>query len=131
MQSLNALWVFQEQFKELVLMSEDSLAVILPGCDFCCTNSGRAGAAAAAGGSRLLAKKYCIQRAGLQTDTCGIIPFGHVHHVQTQGLKWDISGPMRMGGLVSSSNHMVSETVSIETSGDLIWTASVSRPPAL
>jgi len=112
MQSLNALWVYQSKFDQLVLLSEDSLALLLPGP--------RPGAAHTA------QRRYCVQRAAMQTDTCGLIAMGNVAHVRTHGLEWECDGPMGMGGLVSSSNCMSGDSVTVCTSGDLLWTASVS-----
>lgn len=110
MQSLNALWTFHHKFDQLVLLSEASLTVLLP---------------APRGAEPPPLATYHIQRAPIQTDTCGLIPMGKVQQVHTEGLRWECDGCMAMGGLVSSSNEMTGSSVQVQTSGDLLWTASV------
>jgi thiamine pyrophosphokinase len=57
--------------------------------------------------------------------TCGLIPLGgSVESVTTRGFKWDLNDQRtEFGGLVSTSNHMESADVEIETSGTLLFTA--------
>ncbi len=37
---------------------------------------------------------------------------------------------MRVGGLVSTSNIMDSDTITVETDVDLVWTTQLHDPPA-
>lgn len=59
--------------------------------------------------------------------TCGLIPLnGLVESVTTTGLKWNLQDQSTsFGGLVSTSNHVVDEQVTVEASGSLIFTAEV------
>ena len=42
-------------------------------------------------------------------------------------LKWDLDGqrPLEFGSLISSSNELVDERVTIETSAPLLWTTGL------
>lgn len=60
-------------------------------------------------------------------DVCGLLPFGQLTHVQTEGLKWNIdkSQELTFGKLVSSSNTYESSTTSyvdVYTDNNIIWT---------
>ena len=59
--------------------------------------------------------------------TCGLIPLaGPCKSITTHGFKWNLSNQAtEFGGLVSTSNHMVGDSVSIESSTPLIFTAEV------
>ena len=60
--------------------------------------------------------------------TCGLIPImGRCDNVVTTGLKWNLDGnmPLEFGGLVSSSNHVTDEVVTIETSSPLLFTTEM------
>ena len=58
--------------------------------------------------------------------TCGLIPImGRCDNVVTAGLKWNLNGPLEFGSLVSSSNHVTDEVVSIETSSPLLFTTEM------
>ena len=61
--------------------------------------------------------------------TCGLIPVGSkCDTVVTTGFKWDLDGtiPLEFGGLVSTSNHVAEEVVTVEASHPLIFTAEVT-----
>lgn len=61
--------------------------------------------------------------------TCGLIPIGcKCDKIVTTGFKWDLDGtmPMEFGGLVSTSNHVSEEVVTVEASHALIFTAEVA-----
>mmetsp|Transcript_9930 Transcript_9930/g.18513 ORF Transcript_9930/g.18513 Transcript_9930/m.18513 type:complete len:188 (+) Transcript_9930:278-841(+) len=60
--------------------------------------------------------------------TCGLIPLGNrCDNVYTSGLKWNLDGdvPLEFGGLVSSSNCVMEEVVTIESSSPLIFTTEM------
>jgi len=52
---------------------------------------------------------------------------GRCESVVTTGLKWNLDGnmPLEFGGLVSSSNHVTDEVVTIETSSPLLFTTEM------
>mmetsp|Transcript_2333 Transcript_2333/g.5399 ORF Transcript_2333/g.5399 Transcript_2333/m.5399 type:complete len:422 (-) Transcript_2333:986-2251(-) len=60
--------------------------------------------------------------------TCGLIPIGgRCDDVRTTGLQWNLEGdvPLEFGGLVSSSNRVVEEVVTVKTSSPLLFTAEM------
>eukprot|EP00580_Thalassiosira_gravida_P012365 CAMPEP_0201650564 /NCGR_PEP_ID=MMETSP0493-20130528/41438_1 /ASSEMBLY_ACC=CAM_ASM_000838 /TAXON_ID=420259 /ORGANISM="Thalassiosira gravida, Strain GMp14c1" /LENGTH=101 /DNA_ID=CAMNT_0048126705 /DNA_START=1 /DNA_END=306 /DNA_ORIENTATION=+ len=60
--------------------------------------------------------------------TCGLIPIGgRCDDVRTTGLQWNLEGdvPLEFGGLVSSSNRVVEEVVTVKTSTPLLFTAEM------
>ena len=72
-------------------------------------------------------KEQTCQVVG-EGPTCGLIPImGRCDNVVTTGLKWNLDGnmPLEFGGLVSSSNHVTDEVVTIETSSPLLFTTEM------
>mmetsp|Transcript_34252 Transcript_34252/g.81948 ORF Transcript_34252/g.81948 Transcript_34252/m.81948 type:complete len:358 (+) Transcript_34252:186-1259(+) len=61
--------------------------------------------------------------------TCGLVPiFGRCETVTTSGLKWNLDGDTsEFGGLVSTSNRVMDEVVSVGSSHPLIFTAEIVR----
>jgi thiamine pyrophosphokinase len=60
--------------------------------------------------------------------TCGLIPImGRCEKVITTGLQWNLNGdvPLEFGGLVSSSNRIVNDLVTIETSSPMLFTTEI------
>lgn len=60
--------------------------------------------------------------------TCGLIPImGKCEKVVTTGLKWNLEGdtPIEFGGLVSSSNRVMDEVVTVETSSPMLFTSEM------
>ena len=60
--------------------------------------------------------------------TCGLIPImGRCEKVMTTGLQWNLNGdvPLEFGGLVSSSNRIVDDVVTIETSSPMLFTTEI------
>lgn len=59
--------------------------------------------------------------------TCGLIPIqGRCDKVITTGLKWNLGDqPMEFGGLVSSSNRVMNEVVTVETSSPMLFTTEM------
>lgn len=60
---------------------------------------------------------------------CGLVPLGApCAHAATRGLRWDVAGPLRYGGLVSSSNQMCAREVRVAVSSTVLWTFDLARP---
>lgn len=60
--------------------------------------------------------------------TCGLIPMGSkCESIKTTGLKWDLNGdiPLEFGGLVSTSNRLMEEVITVQTSHPIVFTAEV------
>jgi len=60
--------------------------------------------------------------------TCGLIPLGcRCESVRTTGLKWNLDGttPLEFGGLVSTSNRIVDDVVTVQSSHPLVFTAEI------
>ena len=60
--------------------------------------------------------------------TCGLIPImGRCEKVITTGLQWNLNGdvPLEFGGLVSSSNRLINDLVTIETSSPILFTTEI------
>ncbi|KAK9070071.1 hypothetical protein SSX86_010470 [Deinandra increscens subsp. villosa] len=60
---------------------------------------------------------------------CGLIPIGAPSGSSTTtGLQWNLDNTeMRFGGLVSTSNIAVGETVTVRSDSDLLWTISLKK----
>lgn len=58
---------------------------------------------------------------------CGLIPVGMPScHSTTSGLKWNLTNTeMKFGGLVSTSNMITEDTVTVQSDSDLLWTVSI------
>jgi len=64
--------------------------------------------------------------------TIGLFPVDGKCTVRTNGLKWNIDGPMQFSeGLISSSNEKVSDEVEIITDGTLLFTVELVEPPSV
>ncbi|KAI8992495.1 thiamine pyrophosphokinase [Pilobolus umbonatus] len=62
----------------------------------------------------------------LEGPTCGIMPIGSPATLTTHGLKWDMDHlRCYFGGMVSTSNAVDSDTVSIMTDAPVIWTIEI------
>ncbi|XP_042483668.1 thiamine pyrophosphokinase 1-like [Macadamia integrifolia] len=61
---------------------------------------------------------------------CGLIPVGvSSAKATTTGLKWDLNDTeMRFGGLISTSNIVQSENITVQSDSDLLWTISIKKP---
>ncbi|CDW53459.1 thiamin pyrophosphokinase 1 [Trichuris trichiura] len=64
----------------------------------------------------------------LTTGKCGLIPVGRpVKQVFTSGLRWDLNGhQLAFGELVSSSNEVVGNQVTVNTSDTLLFTLELN-----
>ncbi|KAJ0699313.1 putative thiamine diphosphokinase [Helianthus annuus] len=60
---------------------------------------------------------------------CGLIPIGTPSGSSTTtGLEWNLDNmEMRFGGLVSTSNIVKGETVTVRSDSDLLWTISLKK----
>lgn len=107
MSNLNMLYRWQS-FGQMIMMSEDCLALLLP-----------------PGEHRI------VPNPEFESSTCGLIPIGAPSaEVHTSGLKWNLDGTeLAFGGVVSSSNEVVADEVSVRTSGPLVWTTVLHDTP--
>jgi thiamine pyrophosphokinase len=106
MNSLNALAenIEHGRFRRLVLLSKgNSIELLGPG--------------------RHIIHCHAILEAA-KDAYCGLIPLmGPVRTVTSTGLKWNLdASPMRLGGLISTSNRITNGTVTVNTSEPIIWT---------
>lgn len=105
---VNSMMIAKDYFDDLVLVGpKGTLRVLKPGmntiirCDSFCNQDGH---------------------------TCGLIPVGGFEctHVSTTGLKWNLhDSSMQFGYLVSSSNCMTDNSVTVDCPYPLIWTLSI------
>lgn len=60
---------------------------------------------------------------------CGLLPMGMpAFHTTTSGLKWNLNDTeMKFGGLLSTSNLVAGDIVSVRSDADLIWTISIKK----
>ncbi|MCD9639951.1 cAMP-dependent protein kinase subunit [Datura stramonium] len=60
---------------------------------------------------------------------CGLIPIGTVaRRTTTTGLRWNLDNTeMRFGGLVSTSNIVKENIVTVQSDSDLLWTISIKK----
>lgn len=60
---------------------------------------------------------------GLITRNIGVLPCYGPATISTQGMEWDIHDwPTEMGGQVSTSNHIVSDRITVTTNNDVLLT---------
>ncbi|KAK3041501.1 hypothetical protein RJ639_000478, partial [Escallonia herrerae] len=60
---------------------------------------------------------------------CGLVPIGTPSgSTTTTGLQWDLTDTeMRFGGLISTSNIVKEERVTVRSDSDLLWTISIKK----
>ena len=64
---------------------------------------------------------------GLLTENVGIIPIGRPSKITTRGLEWDVTDwQTEFGGQVSTSNHIKSATVEVETTESVLFTVELA-----
>uniref|UniRef100_A0A7N0TB99 Thiamine pyrophosphokinase n=1 Tax=Kalanchoe fedtschenkoi TaxID=63787 RepID=A0A7N0TB99_KALFE len=104
--NINVLYRFPNL--KIVLLSDDSLIYLLP-------------------------KRYHHEihiMPSIEGPHCGLIPVGMpAGSTTTTGLKWNLTDTeMRFGGLVSTSNLVNAEKLTVKSDTDLLWTISIKKP---
>ncbi|KAI4301398.1 hypothetical protein L6164_034681 [Bauhinia variegata] len=104
--NINVLCRFSDT--RIILLSDDCLIHLLP---------------------RNYRHEICIQ-SSVEGPHCGLIPIGMPSgSTTTTGLQWDLNETeMRFGGLVSTSNIVKGEIVTVQSDSDLLWTISIKKP---
>ncbi|MBA0845983.1 hypothetical protein Goarm_022726 [Gossypium armourianum] len=105
MGNLNVICRFS--YMRIVLLSNDSLIHLLP-------------------------RTYCHEihiQTSVEGPHCGLIPIGTPSKSSTTtGLQWDLNNTaMEFGGLVSTSNIVKEEKVTVQSDCDLLWTISIKK----
>ncbi|PIN11317.1 Thiamine pyrophosphokinase [Handroanthus impetiginosus] len=60
---------------------------------------------------------------------CGLIPIGGPSKSTTTGLQWNLDDTeMNFGGLISTSNIVKEEVVTVRSNSNLLWTISIKKP---
>ena len=60
---------------------------------------------------------------GFITSNIGILPIYGPAHITTKGLEWDVEDwPTQMGGQISTSNHIVRDTITVATDVEVFFT---------
>ncbi|PSS06223.1 Thiamine pyrophosphokinase [Actinidia chinensis var. chinensis] len=69
-------------------------------------------------------------QSSVEGPHCGLIPIGMPsERTTTTGLKWNLSDTgMRFGGLISTSNIVIEERITVQSDSDLLWTISIKTP---
>ncbi|KAL9385000.1 hypothetical protein Peur_022010 [Populus x canadensis] len=101
--NMNLLYRFSTM--RLILLSDDCLIYLLP--------------------STHLHEIYI--QSSVEGPHCGLIPIGMPSvSTTTTGLQWDLNNTeMRFGGVVSTSNLVRGEKITVQSSSDLLWTISI------
>lgn len=74
----------------------------------------------------LLPGKHNIQCAQIQGEICGLLPLYGDATVSTSGLKWNLDNQaLKFGGLVSSSNELVSYNIDIQTDNLIVFHTTI------
>ncbi|MED6155507.1 cAMP-dependent protein kinase subunit [Stylosanthes scabra] len=70
-------------------------------------------------------------QSSVEGPHCGLIPIGMPSaRSTTTGLRWDLNNTeMRFGGLVSTSNIVEGDIVTVQSDSDLLWTISIKKKP--
>ncbi|XP_027348890.1 thiamine pyrophosphokinase 2 isoform X1 [Abrus precatorius] len=80
----------------------------------------------------LLPKNHChkiLIQSSVEGPHCGLVPIGMPSGSSTTtGLKWDLNDmAMRFGGLISTSNIVKGDIVTVQSDSDLLWTISIKK----
>uniref|UniRef100_A0A5B6ZG40 Thiamine pyrophosphokinase n=2 Tax=Davidia involucrata TaxID=16924 RepID=A0A5B6ZG40_DAVIN len=69
-------------------------------------------------------------QSSVEGPHCGLIPIGMPSgSTTTTGLQWDLTDTeMRFGGLISTSNIVKGEKITVQSDSDLLWTISIKKP---
>lgn len=99
--NISVLHEFQDL--NIVLVGKSSLAMLIPA-----------------------GKTVIVPNRDAEGPTCGLIPFEGPTVATTSGLKWNLEATeMRFGGLLSTSNQVVADEVTVETDRPLLWTTEL------
>ncbi|KAI3961205.1 hypothetical protein MKX01_035791 [Papaver californicum] len=68
--------------------------------------------------------------SSLEGPHCGLIPIATASaKATTSGLQWDLDDTeMKFGGLISTSNIVREEKITVQSDSDLLWTISIRKP---
>lgn len=82
---------------------------------------------------QLLPRTHCHEiqiQPSVEGPHCGLIPIGMPSgSTTTTGLQWDLNDTeMRFGGLLSTSNIVKEEKITVQSDSDLLWTISIKKP---
>lgn len=68
-------------------------------------------------------------QSSVEGPHCGLIPIGASSgSTTTTGLQWDLNNTeMRFGGLISTSNIVKGEIITVHSQSDLLWTISIKN----
>jgi thiamine pyrophosphokinase len=73
-----------------------------------------------------------IQPARAEGPTCGLVPLARPATASSSGLKWDLDNThMCFRGLLSTSNIISSDTITVSTDEDLLWITAVEDKTTL
>ncbi|KAJ9187766.1 hypothetical protein P3X46_003187 [Hevea brasiliensis] len=103
--NINVLYRFSTM--RIILISDDCLIYLLPRTHY---------------------HEIYIQ-SSVEGPNCGLIPIGMPSaSTTTTGLQWDLTNmEMTFGGLISTSNIVKGEKVTVQSSSDLLWTISIKK----
>ncbi|KAL6968498.1 cAMP-dependent protein kinase subunit [Sarracenia purpurea var. burkii] len=81
---------------------------------------------------KLLPRTHCHEihiQSSVEGPHCGLIPIGMPSQsTTTTGLQWDLADTeMKFGGLVSTSNIVKEERITVQSDSDLLWTISFKK----
>ncbi|KAI3948614.1 hypothetical protein MKW98_027680 [Papaver atlanticum] len=68
--------------------------------------------------------------SSLEGPHCGLIPVATASaKATTSGLRWDLDNTeMKFGGLISTSNIVMQEKITVQSDSDILWTISIRKP---
>ncbi|XP_050366197.1 thiamine pyrophosphokinase 1 isoform X2 [Argentina anserina] len=68
-------------------------------------------------------------QSSVEGPHCGLIPIGTPSgSTTTTGLQWDLNETeMRFGGLISTSNLVKEDKITVQSDSDLLWTITIKR----
>ncbi|KAK8960898.1 hypothetical protein KSP40_PGU005686 [Platanthera guangdongensis] len=103
--NINVLYRFSN--KRIILLSDDCLIYLLPKTHW-----------------------HEIHIQSVEGPHCGLIPVGApASATTTSGLQWNLSDTeMHFGGLVSTSNIVQDEKITVRSDTDILWTISIRKP---
>ncbi|XP_062019700.1 thiamine pyrophosphokinase 1 isoform X2 [Rosa rugosa] len=69
-------------------------------------------------------------QSSVEGPHCGLVPIGTPSgSTTTTGLQWDLNETeMKFGGLISTSNLVKEDKITVQSDSDLLWTITIKRP---